>query len=336
MQNIIYPFSDYWTVYVFFIFLVTLVLFLDLGFFHKKEHTMTWKESVIWSIFWVGLALVFNYGLYRYTAFKLSNDSDFLMIPGSNAMQQAKQTALEFLTGFLLEKILSIDNIFVFVMVFRLFSIPDNFQHKILFYGILGAFLFRAIFIGLGSLVLKYKFMLIIFGIFLILIGLKSLFIKEKPIDANDNKVLKFLSCFFKIKHQVDKPVFFIKEQGVLYVTPLFIALMMIECADVVFAIDSVPAIFAITKEPLIVFTSNIFAILGVRAIYFLILPIMDYFYYIKYGLGIILVFIGSKMIWLNDYFGGHFPVSWSLSFIIGTILICISLSLLWPQQKKE
>ena len=189
-----------------------------------------------------------------------------------------------------------------------------------LFYGILGALVFRALFISLGSVLMQYHWIVVLFGAFLILTGIKILFLPEKPIDPERNPVIKLVKRFVPVWPKIEGDSFWVRREGVLYATPLFVALVFIEFSDIIFAIDSVPAIFALTNEPLIVFTSNIFAILGLRAMYFLLASAVQYFSYLKYGLGVILVFVGLKMVWLNAAFGGKFPITWSLA-IIGSIL---------------
>jgi len=239
---------------------------------------------------------------------------------------------LEFLTGFIVEKTLAIDNIFVFVVVFTFFAVPLKYQHRVLFFGIIGALIFRIIFIAMGSILLQYQWIVIFFGVFLILTGFKIIFAPEKPMDPEKNPIIKLFRKFFPVTPTIEGQRFFIRKQGVLYATPLMVALLFIEVSDIIFAVDSVPAIFAITKEPLIVFTSNVFAILGLRALYFMLAGVIHKFRYLKYGLGVVLVFVGLKMAWLNEAFGGKFPISWSLIIIISIIGISIAVSLF----KKE
>ncbi|RJP70585.1 MAG: TerC family protein [Ignavibacteriales bacterium] len=329
MESIIlFPFSDYWGFYVGFTIFVLALLALDLGIFHREAHEVSFKESLTWSIIWISLALIFNLVFYKYAQWKFAEDSVLLAIPGFNPDLAAKQSALEFLTGYIIEKSLAVDNIFVFVVVFSFFAIPAKYQHRVLFFGIIGALIFRIIFIALGSILLQYQFIVIIFGVFLILTGFKILFAPEKPIDPEKNPVIKLFKKFFKVTPIIEGQKFFIRKEGLLYATPLFITLLFIEVSDVIFAVDSVPAIFAITKEPLIVFTSNIFAILGLRAMYFMLAGVVNKFKYLKYGLGLVLVFVGLKMSWLNEAFGGKFPITWSLLIIVGIISASIIYSL--------
>lgn len=327
----LFPFTDYWWFYGLFTLGVLGFLALDLGVFHREAHEVGFKEALTWSVVWISLAMLFCFGLWKYAAWKLPQDPR-LIAEGMTAAQAAalaNQTALEFLTGFVVEKSLSVDNIFVFVVVFSYFAIPAKYQHRVLFYGILGALVFRIIFISIGAALMQLHWVIWLFGGFLILTGLKILFAPEKPIEPERNPVIRLLRRLIPVTPQLHGDRFFLRKDGVLYATPLLVTLVFIELSDIVFAVDSVPAIFAITKEPLIVFTSNVFAILGLRALFFLLAGVMHRFWALKYGLGLILIFVGLKMVWLNDAFGGKFPVTWSLA-IIGSILaasVVLSLS---------
>jgi tellurite resistance protein TerC len=241
-------------------------------------------------------------------------------LAGLDHARLAGDSALEFLAGYVVEKALAVDNIFVFVAVFSYFAVPAKYQHRVLFYGILGALIFRALFISLGSVLMQYHWIVVVFGVFLIATGIKILFLPEKPLDPERNPVIRLVKRLVPVWPHIEGDKFWVRHEGVLFATPLFVALVFIEFSDIIFAIDSVPAIFALTNEPLIVFTSNIFAILGLRAMYFLLASAVRYFSYLKYGLGLVLVFVGLKMVWLNGAFGGKFPITWSLG-IIGTIL---------------
>lgn len=329
MENIVlFPFAEYWLFYVGFIGFVLIMLALDLGVFHRSAHEVTFKESLTWSIVWISLALIFNFLFFKYAGWKFENDARLLAIPGFDSDAAAKQVGLEFLTGFIVEKTLAVDNIFVFVVVFSFFAIPLKYQHRVLFFGIIGALIFRIIFIAMGSILLQYQWIVIFFGAFLILTGLKIIFAPEKPIDPEKNPVIKLFRKFFPVAPTIEGQKFFIRKDGVINATPLMVALLFIEVSDIIFAVDSVPAIFAITKEPLIVFTSNVFAILGLRALYFMLAGVIHKFRYLKYGLGIVLVFVGLKMAWLNDAFGGKFPIIWSLIIIVSIIGVSIFISL--------
>ena len=318
----LFPFADYWWFYALFTLGVLALLALDLGVFHRDAHEVKFKEALTWSVVWMTLALLFGLGFWQYAQWKLPQDPRLAAagITAVEAAALADRVGLEFLTGFVIEKSLSVDNIFVFVVVFGFFAIPAKYQHRVLFFGIVGALVFRIIFIALGSVLLQWQWVIWFFGAFLILTGIKILFAPEKPLDPERNPVIRLLRRFIPVTPQLQGEKFFVRRAGALHATPLFLALVFIEVTDIVFAVDSVPAIFAITKEPLIVFTSNVFAILGLRALFFLLAGAVHRFRYLKYGLGLILVFVGLKMAWLNDAFGGKFPITWSLG-IIGAIL---------------
>lgn len=332
----LFPFAEYWWLYLSFIAFVLVVLALDLGVFHREAHEVSIKEASIWSVVWVILALVFGYGLYQYCLFRFPQVDRLMAIPGFDAALAAKQTALEYLTGYIVEKSLAVDNIFVFVMIFTYFAIPAKYQHRVLFFGIIGALIFRIIFISLGAILMQYQWIVIVFGIFLILTAIKILFAPEKPLEPEKNPALKLMRKFLPVWPKIEGQKFFIREKGVLHATPLFVALVLIEISDIIFAVDSVPAIFAITKEPFIVFTSNMFAILGLRAMYFLLAGIVHKFRFLKYGLGIVLLFVGLKMVWLNEAFGGKFPITWSLAIISLVIGASIAASLLIPAKEDK
>lgn len=319
----LFPFAEYWWFYGLFLLIVGTILALDLGVFHKKEHTVSFKEASIWSVVYVILAITFGFGLYYYSANKFP-------------IETANNVFWEFLTGFVIEYSLSIDNIFIFVLVFSYFAIPSKYQHRVLFYGILGALFFRAIFIALGSALMQFHWVIYLFGGFLILTGIKMIFSSDKEIEPDKNFLIRLLKKFMPVSNQLDGKKFFTKIDGIKHATPLFVALLFLEATDIVFAVDSVPAIFAITKEPLIVFTSNIFAILGLRSMYFMLAGAVDKFHLLKYGLAVVLTFVGLKMVWLNDAFGGKFPITWSLGVILGTILISIIASLMFPKNEKR
>jgi tellurite resistance protein TerC len=319
-EMLLFPFNDYWWFYVGFTIFVLCVLALDLGVFHKKAHEVSFKEASIWTSVWIGCALIFNGLFYLYAKYRFSTHERYLQIPGFDPDQQAKTTALEFLTGFVVEKSLAIDNIFVFAVVFAYFGVPKIYQHRVLFWGILGALVFRGLFIAIGSVLMQYHAVVIFFGLLLIATGIKMFFAGTQTQDLKDNFIVKQLKKVFRVHPHIEGQNFFIKKDGLTFVTPLFLALIFLELSDIIFAIDSVPAIFALTKEPLIVFTSNIFAILGLRSMYFMLAGVMDRFIYIKYGLASVLVFVGLKMVWLNEAFGGKFPISWSLIIIAALI----------------
>jgi tellurite resistance protein TerC len=324
----LFPFAHYWWFYAAFTAFVLVMLALDLGVFHREAHEVSFKESLAWSVVWISLALAFGWGLYHYALYRFPLDPRLV---GLDHAALAKQTGLEYLTGFVVEKSLSVDNIFVFVVVFSYFAIPAKYQHRVLFYGIIGALIFRVIFISLGAVLMQFHWVIWVFGIFLILTGIKILFAPEKPIEPEKNPIIRLLRKLLPITPQIEGQRFFLRKQGVLHATPLFVCLVFVELTDIVFAVDSVPAIFALTKEPLIVFTSNVFAILGLRALFFMLAGVMHKFRLLKYGLGLVLVFVGLKMVWLNDAFGGKFPISWSLGIIAGIIGASVVLSLAIP-----
>ena len=332
-SNLLFPFAQYWWLYGLFTLFVFSMLALDLGVFHKKAHAVSLREAAIWSAVWVMLALLFNWGLYMYSAWAFANDPRLLAIAAFDPTLAARQVSLEFLTGYLIEKSLSVDNIFIFALVFSYFAIPAKHQHRVLFFGILGALVFRVIFIGLGAALMQFHWVIWLFGAFLILTGLKLLVAPEKPIEPEKNPLIRLLRRFVPVTPELDGQKFFLTKNGILHATPLFVCLAFLELTDIVFAVDSVPAIFAVTKEPLIVFTSNVFAILGLRAMFFLLADVMHRFHFLKYGLGVILVFVGLKMAWLNEAFGGKFPISWSLGIIGGVLAVSIVASLVWPKR---
>ena len=317
---IFFPFADYWWFYACFTVFVLAMLFIDLKVLHKKPHIISIRESMAWTGVCISMALIFNVLFYYYCLNKFNTDPTILAIPGFDAAATAKQLALEFLAGFVIEQALAIDNIFVFVVIFGYFGIKPIHQHRILFYGIMGALIFRAGFIAVGAALMQYSWVVIAAGVFLIITGVKVLFAPEKEPDPGSNPVFKLVQKVIPTTPKTDGSALFIRENGKLLATPLFVALLFIEASDIIFAIDSVPAIFALTKEPLIVYTSNIFAVLGLRSLFFVLAGIVHKFKYLKYGLGFILIFVGLKMTWLNKVYDGHFPITWSLG-IIGLIL---------------
>ena len=333
---VLFPFAEYWWFYGAFLLFVLLMLALDLGVFHRKAHDVSFKEASVWSVVWVSLALLFNFILYRYSLWKFPQDERLMAIPDFNPDLAAWNVSLEFLTGYIVEKSLSVDNIFIFVMVFAYFSIPTKYQHRVLFYGILGALVFRAIFIAMGSALMQWQWIIYIFGAFLIITGIKMFFVHNEEIEPEKNFLIRIFKKFMPVSPKLDGKNFFSKIDGRWHATPLFIALLFLEATDIIFAVDSVPAIFAITSEPMIVFTSNIFAILGLRSMYFMLAGVIDKFHLLKYGLAIVLVFVGLKMVWLNDVFGGKFPISWSLGIIVGVIALSIVGSLIFPSRVSK
>lgn len=316
----LFPIGEYWWLYAAFLLFVLLMLALDLGVFNRRSHEIKFKEAATWSAVWVVLALMFAFVLYGFTSSKYGAEI-------------GRDSVLQFLTGYVLEYSLSIDNIFVFVLVFKYFAIPAKYKHRVLFYGILGALLFRAIFIALGSALLHFHWVIYIFGAFLIITGIKMFFSGEEEVHPEKNFIIRLFQRFVPVTHEIEGKSFFTIKNGVRRATPLFVALLFLEMTDIVFAVDSVPAIFGITNEPFIVFTSNIFAILGLRSMYFMLAGVIRRFYLLRYGLAFVLTFVGLKMVWLNNIYEGGFPITWSLSIIIGAIGLSVLASILIPQE---
>jgi tellurite resistance protein TerC len=318
--DLIFPFAEYWWFYAGFTLAVLALLALDLGVFHRTAHEVSMRESLVWSVIWVALALVFNYAFYVYAVSKAGPDD-------------GARLGLEFLAGYVVEKSLAVDNVFVFVMVFAYFGIPPVYQHRVLFYGILGALFFRAVFIALGAVLMQYDWIVITFGVVLLLTGLNMLWAPEKKVSPDRNPIVRLMRRLMPVTPDLHGQRFVVTLDGRRHATPLLVALVFLELSDVIFAIDSVPAIFALTREPLIVFTSNVFAILGLRAMYFLLAGAVQRFRLLKYALALILIFVGLKMVWLNAAFGGKFPIEWSLG-IIGALLAGAVVASLFSDRK--
>ena len=292
---------------------VLAMLALDLGVFNRKAHVVTLREAGAWTALWVTLALAFNVGLY--------------VVAGP-------QAGLEFLTGYLIEYSLSVDNIFVFVLIFSAFAVPPKYQHRVLFWGILGALLMRGTMIALGVVLInRFHWIIYGFGAFLVFAGVRMFFSNEEDtVDLENNTVLRLVRRLVPVTDGYREQRFVVREAGRRMVTPLFLVLVLIEVTDVIFAVDSIPAIFAITQDPFIVYTSNIFAILGLRSLYFLLAGIIDRFVYLRYGLAVVLTFVGVKML-LVDVF--HIPTIVSLGVIVGTLAVSIIASLLSSRHVK-
>ena len=297
-----------------FIAFVIAMLALDLFVFGgKKAHRVAVKEALAWVIAWVCLALAFAGLLWWYL-----NDTQGAVV--------AQRKTLEFLAGYLIEQSLSIDNMFVFVMIFGYFAVPPELQRRVLLYGVLGAIVMRAGMILAGVwLVSQFAWILYIFGAFLVITGIKMLVFADSEPDLEQNPLLRWLRGHLRITDGFKGERFFVRQNGVLWATPMFLVLLLIEASDVIFAVDSIPAIFAVTTDPFIVFTSNIFAIMGLRALYFLLADMADRFHLLKYGLAIVLVFIGGKMLAVPWF---HIPIQWSLSIVGCIILVSVILSL--------
>jgi len=331
----LFPFAEYWWLYAGFMGFVLVLLAIDLGVFHRKAHEVSFREASVWTVVWISLALAFAAALYPFAEWRLASDPRLAAVPGFDPNTAAWQTTLEYLTGYIVEKSLSVDNIFIFVVIFGYFAIPKIYQHRVLFYGIVGALVFRAIFIAMGSVLMQYHALIVIFGAFLIFTGVKMMFAPDKGVDPGKNLLIRIFKRFVPVTPELHGQSFFVRIKGVLHATPLFVALLFLEATDVIFAIDSVPAIFALTKEPLIVFTSNVFAILGLRSMYFMLSGAVDKFHLLKYGLATVLIFVGMKMAWLNDYFGGKFPIVISLGIITAVIGTSVVLSLVFPPRGR-
>jgi tellurite resistance protein TerC len=300
-----------WIWIVFNIFVIAMLI-VDLKVFHRHAHEVSIKEALIWSAVWITLALLFNVVIYFW---------------------HGPETALEFLTGYLIEKSLSMDNLFVFLMIFAYFGVAPRYQHKVLFWGILGALIMRGIFIFAGvALIEKFHWVIYVFGLLLIYSGYKLAFQHDEGVDPEKNPVLKLFRRFVPITKDYVEEKFFVRQAGRLMATPLFVVLLVIETTDVVFAVDSVPAVLAITLDPFIVYTSNVFAILGLRALYFALAGIMRMFYYLHYGLSLILVFVGIKMV-LSDIV--HIPAGIALGVVGGILVISILISIIWPSEEE-
>lgn len=289
------------------------MLALDLGVFHKRAHKVSLQEATIWSIVWIALSLTFNAGLFIFVGDK---------------------TGLEFLTGYLIEKSLSVDNIFVFIVIFSYFGVPSKYQHKILFWGILGALIMRGLFIAIGAaLIAQFSWILYIFGGVLVVSGAKMMFQKETEVHPDKNLFIRMTKKLFPVVTGFESNHFVVRKNGKLFITTMLLVLITVETTDVVFALDSIPAVFGVTRDPFIVYSSNVFAILGLRALYFVLAGIMNTFYYLKYGLSVVLIFIGLKM--LVEGFV-HVSIGLSLLVVGGILTISVIASLLRKNLKAE
>jgi tellurite resistance protein TerC len=300
----------FWIGFLLFIFFM---LALDLGVFHKKAHVISVKEASLWTGVWITLALLFNVFVY---------------------FNFGKTKALEFLTGYVIEYSLSVDNIFVFILIFTYFSIKPEYQHEVLFWGIIGALVMRAVFIFTGvALINSFHWIIYVFGGFLVITGIRMLFSGDTEVDPEKNPVVRFARKFLPVTNNMHGDKFFIREHSRIFATPLFIVLLIIESSDLIFTVDSIPAILAISKDTFIVFTSNIFAILGLRSLYFAISGIMNLFRYLKVGLAFVLTFVGLKMCLSNII---TVPIFYSLLTIISILVISIIASVIIKPGEKE
>jgi tellurite resistance protein TerC len=308
-----------------FILCVLFFLALDLGVFHRKAHVVSFKEAFTWSAIWFAISIVFG-----------------LLIAPAIVSGWAKQDTLEFITGYIIELSLSMDNVFVIALIFTYFRVPPQYQHRVLFWGILGALVMRGVMIGAGAALIKqFMWTLYIFGAFLVFTGIKMLFVDDEGVDPEKNWLLRLARKAFPVSTQFHGQKFTIREAGKLTLTPLALVLLVVETTDLIFAVDSIPAIFAVTQKPFIVFTSNVFAILGLRSLYFVLAGAIDYFRYLKVGLSFVLVFIGAKML-LDPHDGPpkwfqvNIPSSVSLLVVAAILATAIALSIVAGRREKE
>jgi tellurite resistance protein TerC len=287
------------------------MLAIDLGIFHRHAHIVSVKEALTWSVVWIALSLAFNGLIWLFwdriaPASTLSNSD----------------AALAFLTGYLIEKALSVDNIFVFVLIFTYFAVPALYQHRVLFWGIIGALLMRGVMIALGATLIKeFHWIIYIFGAFLIFTGIRMAFHRNEEVHPEKNPLIRLLKRLMPVTENYEGDKFFIRRAGVLMATPLFLVLLMVETTDLIFAVDSIPAIFAVTQDPFIVYTSNVFAILGLRSLYFVLAGMVHQFYYLKLGLSVVLVFVGVKMLLIDT----AFKIPTALSLMVVALIIAVA-----------
>lgn len=292
---------------------VLAMLAIDLGFFHRASHMISLKEATIWSLIWILLALLFNGILYFW---------------------QGPEVALQFLTGYLIEKSLSVDNIFVFVLLFATLGVPTTYQYRVLFWGVLGALLLRGLFIAIGAVLLEsFHWIFYLFGAFLVITAMRMAFDKQAEVHPEHNPVLKFVQRILPVTADYHGDRFIVRQAGRILVTPLFLALLVVETTDLVFALDSIPAIFAVTTDPFIVYTSNIFAILGLRSLFFILANIIQTFHYLRLGLSIILFYVGIKMMLTDIY---HIPTVLSLLVIAAVLMLAIVASLIRTRRLSQ
>ena len=291
---------------------ILVALALDLGVFHRKAHKIRLKEAGLWSALWITLATVFGIGLWHWFG---------------------EQRGLEYFTGYLIEKALSVDNLFVFLVIFRVYQVEERVQHRVLAWGIIGALIMRGIMIAAGAgLISRFQWVLPLFGVFLVYTGLHMLWTKERDVRYEKNLLFKFANRHLRVTKSYEGERFLIKEDGRRFVTPLFLVLLIVEITDATFAIDSIPAIFGITRDAFIVYTSNVFAILGLRALYFLLADLLEYFRYLRIGLAAVLMFIGGKM--AADPWA-HIAITISLGIVAGLLMLALLFSVLWRRKSR-
>lgn len=298
------PLNEMW-LYILFGVIVLLMMAIDLGVFNRKAHEVGFKEAIIWSIVWTVVALLFNAGVFFYAG---------------------TTKGLEFFTGYVIERALSFDNLFVFVLIFSYFGVPARYHHRALFWGVVGALVTRAIFIAAGAaLITRFEWILYLFGVLLIYSGWKMLREKDFEVAPDKNIFIRVARKLFPVANGFESGKFFLRKERLLYVTPLFLVLITIETTDIIFAVDSIPAVFGVTQDPFIVFTSNIFAILGLRATYFLLAGVMGTFHYLSHGLSVVLIFIGAKMLVADVV---HISIGISLAIVMGVLTVAVLASL--------
>lgn len=299
--------------YVGFILLVLFLLALDLGIFNRTPHVVKVSEAIGWTVFWISLAMAFNVFVYY---------------------QKGPVAAGEFLAGYMLEQSLSVDNIFVIILILKYFKVAPQYHHKVLFWGIVGALLMRGIMIGLGAaLIAAFHWIFYVFGAFLIFTGIKMAFSSEDDAELEGNFVVRYARRHFRITDSYHQERFSIMKDGIRWFTPLFLVVLVVEFTDLIFAVDSIPAIFAVTNDPFIVFTSNVFAVMGLRSLFFAVVGVMGIFHYLKYGLSVILTFIGVKM-FIQDWY--HITIDVALGVIAGVLALSIIASVMFPEKKKS
>ena len=309
-----------WWMWAGFAVIVLLLLLVDLLFVGGgKQHKVSLKEAALWSVVWVSVALLFNFAIWWY-------------LDVYSGREIANEKALEFLTGYLIEKALAVDNVFIWLMLFGYFAIPVELQRRVLLFGVLGAIIMRTGMVFAGSwLITQFHWVLYIFGAFLLITGAKMLWMADKDPDLNKNPLLRWIRNHFPITDKLHGEQFFVYRNGIRYLTPLLVVLILVEISDLIFAVDSIPAIFAVTTDPFIVLTSNIFAIMGLRAMYFLLADFADRFVLLKYGLAVILIFIGIKMLLIDVI---KIPIGYSLGTVAVILIISVILSILYRQRK--
>ena len=318
MNSVFFPLVDYWWLYAAFTGLVAILLSIDLAF-HRQEREISFRNAAAWTAVWISLAVAFSYVLYLFASAR-------------HSPAVGRQLSLEFLAGYVVEESLSVDNMFVFVLVFRYFAVPIRYQHKVLFYGVVGAMIFRGLFIAAGTALVRFEWVMTLFGLFLIMTAIRMVVQKEQQLNPDDSLVIRWVRRVFPVTSEFHGSRFLVTVNGIRHITPLMVVLLFLETTDLLFAVDSVPAVFGVTREPFVVYTSNVFAVLGLRAMFFLLAGAMDRFHILKHGLAVVLAFVGLKMVWLDHLYGGRFPIGLSLGIISAVIAASILLSLAFPK----